>query len=177
MKRRPDNSGKALDRFDIAGRDCVRRSWIGRTSGDGGETFGRADGEVGTSADIWRGWRPSVARTARSETCANIEHWRGWRPSVARTARSETCAEHWRGWRPSVARTANIGEAGDLRSRGRRGRRPAPNMNIGGKYFGKSVPELVDRYAHFDGLSPVITGFLILRLTCNRFYFVNLADQ
>jgi hypothetical protein len=53
-------------------------------------------------------------------------------------------------------------------------------LNIGHwgkKYFGKSVPELVDRYAHFDGFSAVISGFLMLRLSCNRFYFVNLADH
>ena len=29
----------------------------------------------------------------------------------------------------------------------------------------------------FGGSFPVITGFLTLRLTCNRFYSFNLADQ
>jgi hypothetical protein len=50
-------------------------------------------------------------------------------------------------------------------------------MNKGGKYVGEFVPELVDRYAHFRGFFPVITGFLKPRLTCNRFYFVNPADH
>ena len=73
----------------------------------------------------------------------------------------------WAAQRPSVE-----GKAIRPRS-GCGGRR---TLNSGGKYFGKSVPELV-RYAHFRGLFAVITGFLTLRLICNRFYFFNLADQ
>jgi hypothetical protein len=72
---------------------------------------------------------------------------------------------HSGGGSPTVARTAI------------RPRRMRRTMNKGGKYVGEFVPELVDRYAHFRGFFPVITGFLKPRLTCNRFYFVNPADH
>ena len=46
-----------------------------------------------------------------------------------------------------------------------------------GKMIGKSSLSTGTGIAHFGGLSPVITEFLTLRLTCYRFYSFNLRDQ
>jgi hypothetical protein len=61
-------------------------------------------------------------------TAGGRNAWPGCgRPSVVRSARSETCAEHWA--RPADG-TGGPG-AGDLRSCALRGRRPSPNIGRG----------------------------------------------